>query len=511
MDGVKIGETKLGKTLLRMWFPIVVFSIFMILMIGKDELYDRFLANFSGVGRVIFEYGSQIGVWLSGAFLVQRFVTVFVWDGVIAGISGRPVPRLPKDFTGMIFFGIAIMGVLATVFDKSITGIWATSGVFGVVLGIALRNVILDVFIGLSMHVEQSFRIGDWVMVHQNRRETHIVGQVIEINWRTTRLKTTEKNMIVVPNSKMGEAVLTNYMQPKPYFRIDLEFVLDYAVPPKRAIRLLTGAVKSLTDDTRILDHPEPEVRLDKALSHGQKYEVRFFILPTGVSPKESRHLVNRRVLEHLSRAGVSPSMDKEIVYVEKNKGRENAAGFHGGDFTELLQSNPLFSRLPESEINHLTGYFNAREYRAGENLFRQGNEGTTMYVLVEGLLRSLVQYEGTNNPADYEKIQPSEHFGEECVLGPNNRHATVSAVTDCLVLEIEAEQVMEVARRNGVFLGLLNQETNLSKYKTLSGKHKASKTSVPIFEKIAEKKPISSSIQTFFTDLFPSSPTSKK
>ena len=511
MDGVKIGETKLGKTLLRMWFPFVVFSIFMILLIGKDELYGRFLANFSGVGRVIFEYGSQIGVWLSGAFLVQRFVTVFVWDGVIAGISGRPVPRLPKDFTGMLFFGIAIMGVLATVFDKSITGIWATSGVFGVVLGIALRNVILDVFIGLSMHVEQSFRIGDWVMVHQNRRETHIVGQVIEINWRTTRLKTTEKNMIVVPNSKMGEAVLTNYMQPKPYFRIDLEFVLDYAVPPNRAIRLLTGAVKSLTDDTRILDHPEPEVRLDEALSHGQKYEVRFFILPTGVSPKESRHLVNRRVLEHLSRAGVSPSMDKEIVYVEKNKGKGKAGGFHGGDFTELLQSNSLFSRLPESEINHLTGYFNAREYRAGENLFRQGNEGTTMYVLVEGLLRSLVQYEGTNNPADYEKIQPAQHFGEECVLGPNNRHATVSAVTDCLVLEIEAEQVMEVARRNGVFLGLLNQETNLSKYKTLSGKHKASKPSAPIFEKIAEKKPISSSIQTFFTDLFPSSPTSKK
>ena len=511
MDGVNIRETKLGKTLLRMWFPFVVFSIFMILLIGKDELYGRFLANFSGVGRVIFEYGSQIGVWLSGAFLVQRFVTVFVWDGVIAGISGRPVPRLPKDFTGMLFFGIAIMGVLATVFDKSITGIWATSGVFGVVLGIALRNVILDVFIGLSMHIEQSFRIGDWVMVHQNRRETHIVGQVIEINWRTTRLKTTEKNMIVVPNSKMGEAVLTNYMLPKPYFRIDLEFVLDYAVPPNRAIRLLTGAVKSLTDDTRILDNPEPEVRLDEALSHGQKYEVRFFILPTGVSPKESRHLVNRRVLEHLARAGVYPSMDKEIVYVEKNKGGEKIGGFHGVDFTELLQSNPLFSRLPESEINHLVGYFNVREYRAGENLFRQGNEGTTMYVLVEGLLRSKVEYEETNNPGDYEKIQPAQHFGEECVLGPNKRHATVSAVTDCLVLEIEAEQVMEVARRNGVFLGLLNQETNLSKYKTLSGKHKASKPSAPTFEKIAEKKPISSSIQTFFTDFFPSSPTSKK
>ena len=210
---------------MRMWFPLFVFSVFLMLLIGKEELYGRFLANFSGVGRVIFEYGSQIGLWLSGAFLAQRFFTVFVWDGVIAGISGRPVPRLPKDFTGMLFFGIALMGVVATVFDKSITGIWATSGVFGIVLGIALRNVILDVFIGLSMHVEQSFRIGDWVMVHQNRRETHIVGQVIEINWRTTRLKTTEKNMIVVPNSKMGEAILTNYMQPQP-FRGDFYFFL---------------------------------------------------------------------------------------------------------------------------------------------------------------------------------------------------------------------------------------------------------------------------------------------
>ena len=511
MDGVKIGETKLGKTLLRMWFPFVIFSIFMILLIGKDELYDRFLANFSGVGRVIFEYGSQIGVWLSGAFLVQRFVTVFVWDGVIAGISGRPVPRLPKDFTGMLFFGIAIMGVLATVFDKSITGIWATSGVFGVVLGIALRNVILDVFIGLSMHVEQSFRIGDWVMVHQNRRETHIVGQVIEINWRTTRLKTTEKNMIVVPNSKMGEAVLTNYMQPKPYFRIDLEFVLDYAVPPNRAIRLLTGAVKSLTDNSRILDEPEPEVRLDEALHYGQKYEVRFFILPTGVSPKESRHVVNRRVLEHLSRAGVFPAMEKEIVYVEKGNKAKGLSDFSQDNISSFLQCNPLFSKLNRDEINHLSGYFNVKEYNTGENVFRQGNAGSTMFVLVEGLLRSIVEYGGSSGSTDHEKIQPSQHFGEECVLGPNARHSTVKAITDCLILEVEASQVMEVAQRNGAFLATLNQEAGLSKYKSLSVKHKAVQSAVPSLDKVADKKPFASSIQTFFTDFFPTTPTSKK
>ena len=511
MGGVKNIDGKMGGILMRMWFPLFVFSVFLMLLIGKEELYSRFLANFSGVGKVIFEYGSQIGVWLSGAFLAQRFFTIFVWDGVIAGISGRPVPRLPKDFTGMLFFGIALMGVVATVFDKSITGIWATSGVFGIVLGIALRNVILDVFIGLSMHVEQSFRIGDWVMVHQNRRETHIVGQVIEINWRTTRLKTTEKNMIVVPNSKMGEAILTNYMQPKPYFRIDLEFALDYSVPPNRAIRLLEGAVKSLIDDTRILGNPEPEVRLDEALSYGQKYEVRFFILPTGVSPKESRHLVNRRVIEHLSRAGVSPAMEREIVYFEKNRRVESAGAGEEGSLKEILGSNPLFGKLPESEINHLVGYFRIKECKAGENLFRQGNKGTSMFVLMEGLLNSEVEYEDVLLSTVNESIQPSEHFGEECVLGPNVRSATVQAVTDCLVLEISSKTVMEVARRNGAFLSMLNQETSLSKIKTLEGKHKASEPSDIPLTKSTSKKPLSSSIQTFFMDLFPSPPPSKK
>ena len=102
------------------------------------------------------------------------------------------------------------------------------------------------------------------------------------------QIKDYRENMIVIPNSKMGEAVLTNYMEPKPHFRIDLQFVLDYAIAPNRALRLLSGAVKSLIDNTRILEKPEPEVRLDEALGHGQKYEVRFLILPSGISPKES-------------------------------------------------------------------------------------------------------------------------------------------------------------------------------------------------------------------------------
>ena len=84
----------------------------------------HFLGNASHVIHQIINYGSQIGLWMSSAFLVQRMTTVFVWDGLIAGISNDPVPRLPKDVTGLCIFGVAVIGIVATVFDKSVTGIW---------------------------------------------------------------------------------------------------------------------------------------------------------------------------------------------------------------------------------------------------------------------------------------------------------------------------------------------------------------------------------------------------
>ena len=219
---------------------------------------------------------------------------------------------------------------------------------------------------------------------------------------------------------------------------------------------------------------------------------------------------MNRRVIEHLASAGITPAVEKEIVYLEKTEDSIGLNAREGDDIKSLLESNELFSRLPEREISNLTGYFRVKELKAGQNLYRQGNEGTAMYVLKEGLLRSIVEYGDGSESEIREQIQPTEHFGEECVLGPNTRGATVVAVTDCLVLEISAKEVKEVARRNGTFLSMLNQETILTKFKSLEGKHKANNPIDLSLKKVDKQSPLTSSIQTFFTDLFPS-PTSKK
>jgi signal-transduction protein with cAMP-binding, CBS, and nucleotidyltransferase domain len=215
--------------------------------------------------------------------------------------------------------------------------------------------------------------------------------------------------------------------------------------------------------------------------------------------------------VEHLASAGISPAMEREIVYLEKDSRLEESDLGIDERVKNVLSTNTLFGKLPDAEVNHLSGYVKVAEYKAGKSLFRQGNKGASMFILMEGLLNSEVKYQEILDSILHESIQPTEHFGEECVLGPNVRAATVKAVTDCLVVEISAKAIMEVAGRNGTFLTLLNQETSLSKIRSIEGKHKVSKPSGIQDKKSLSKKPLSSSIQTFFTDLFPSPPTSKK
>ena len=142
-------------------------------------------------------------------------------------------------------------------------------------------------------------------MVHQNRRETHIVGQVIEINWRTTRLKTTEKTWLL-SQQQDGWGSLINYMQPKPYFRIDLEFVLDYVSPNRAFVCWLSGKITYGQFSNPW--YPEPEVRLDQALIMAKIWG-EIFIYQWA----KKRHIVNRRVLSILQKLDFSSNGKKSL------------------------------------------------------------------------------------------------------------------------------------------------------------------------------------------------------
>ena len=443
----------------RIWLPTAVFVAFLLALLNRAELYDQFVENGRFVSEGLFTHGVQIGAWLSAAFLVNRLITVFFWDGFIGALSERPVPRLPKDVTGIIIFSIAGLAIASTVFHQDTTKIIAASGAVSIVVGLALRTVILDLFMGLAIHVDRPFKMGDWIMVHQNRVETHIIAEVIEINWRTTRLRTTANNMVVVPNSRLGETIVTNYMEPKPHFRMELDFVIDFEVSTDRATRVLTAGIRAACAHRGILSKPEPEVRMKESSLNGMVYEVRYFILPKHISPNESRHEVNRTVLEHLVHSGIMPAHSKEEVTLTRGKQRTLDASLDE-DLYQLLTRTQLFRSLSAGEFAEVFPQMQKRKLAEGEVLYAQGDAGDSLFVCLEGLLERCADAPGSSTGrVQVDTLRAGQHFGVASVLDDAKRATTVQADTEALVYEISRDALEPFLKEHDELRDLLKND----------------------------------------------------
>ena len=490
------------SVLTRIWLPATVFAVFLLALFNRQELVDRFLENANFLTRNFVEYGVQIGVWLSAAFLINRLVGVLFWDGFIGRLSDRPVPRLPRDLTAMVLFSVAVLAIISTVFQRDVTSMLAASGVLGVIIGLALRTVILDLFMGLAIHIERPFKIGDWLMIHQNRVETHIIAEVIESNWRTTRLRTTRNNMVVVPNSKMGDTIVTNYMEPKPHFRIDLDFTIDFEVPSERVLRVMTAGLKAVTDGEGILDDPVAEVRIKDSTLEGAEYEVRFFILPAKISPNEARHVVNRSVLEHLIHSGITPAHAKEEIFLQRRERRALDASLDE-DLYQLLTRTELFRKLNAAEFAAVFREMRKRDLTEGETLYAQGDAGDSMFICVEGLLASAITVRGQGE-VKVETLRAGQHFGEGTIFKATSRSTTVTAEADSLVYEIERhviEPLLDVRLdlREQLKKGLKQQTDRIKD----SWKEAQRKKAEDQPKKTVRKSPVKKVVQAFFPGMF--------
>ena len=444
----------------RIWLPSAVFVAFLLALLNREDLYDQFVDNGRFVTEGLFTHGVQIGAWISAAFLANRLITIFFWDGFIGALSERPVPRLPKDVTGIVIFSIAGLAIASTVFHQDTTKIIAASGAVSIVVGLALRTVILDLFMGLAIHVDQPFKMGDWIMVHQNRVETHIVAEIIEINWRTTRLRTTANNMVVVPNSKLGETIVTNYMEPTPHFRMELDFVIDFEVPVERATRVLTAGIRAACGHEGILSEPEPEVRMKESSLNGMVYEVRYFILPRHISPNESRHEVNRTVLEHLVHSGIMPAHSKEEVTLTRGKQRTLDVSLDE-DLYQLITRTELFRSLSAGEFAKVFPQMQKRTLAEGEVLYAQGDAGDSLFVCLEGLLERFV--DGPKERIKVDTLRAGQHFGIAAMLDGTARATTMEACTGALVYEIGRDAFAPLLENHDELRALLEEGASLS------------------------------------------------
>lgn len=289
----------------KLLFPVLTLVTLIGLLLFSEGIAAQFSKNLEAVAKIYLRYGLQTAIWLSGALVVSRLIEVVLWDRLSKRLLSKEPPRIFKDIITLLVFTVAISGIVATVLDRSITGLWATSGILSLVAGFALKDMILDIACGVALQMEKPFSLGDWVEIQGNRRENHVVACVTEINWRTTRFKTTSKNLVVIPNRKLCDATITNFRAEDPTCRADIFLVFDPALPHTKVSDALLKGMQEVVDGDKILHKPEPEVRLGDCNLAGQTYEARLFFSSMHLSPGMAKDLAMQAITKSLKSAGL--------------------------------------------------------------------------------------------------------------------------------------------------------------------------------------------------------------
>ena len=186
-------------TLKRLGVPALVLLVFLLPTLYWDVLLFRLGSEIVKRALRVGHYVFGVCLWLTLAWFTIRILNELVWPLLFEQRLGYTIPRLFKDFVHLIVLAIAVGTIVSVVFEKSLTGFLAASGVLGFILGFALRSLIADFFSGISLNLERSFTLGDRI-----RLESGEQGEVIEINWRTTIIQTIMGNQIIVPNSRIS-------------------------------------------------------------------------------------------------------------------------------------------------------------------------------------------------------------------------------------------------------------------------------------------------------------------
>lgn len=441
------------KLVKKLWVPVFLFVLFIIAATAGEGILGQFGVEAITSSKRVFEYMVQIGLWISTAFLINRIMRVFFWNGLVARALDAPVPRLLTDVTAVIIYMIAFTGILSFVFNQSVTGVWAASGLVGIVLGLALQNIILDLFIGIATNIERPYRIGDFIAVHPSGNpDVRVFGELVEINWRTTRIQTTEDNIVMLPNSMIGKSMVTNVSLPDKPRRLETTLTLDPAVPTERAKRVLLASALAVADDKHLMRDPVPRVLVAGTIPGGVVYNIRFY---SWRGTGESIDRVLKSGLAQLHQAGIPLAYPKQDIYhAELTERRVDVTSIEG--LAKLLGHTELFQKLKPEELHELAAAMIRARHEPDSKIIESGAVGDSLIILVEGLLDVSVTMENMKQ-IRVGQIVPGEFIGEMSLLTGEPRSADVTANTSAITYELTRDTIVDLLEKRPEIAGILS------------------------------------------------------
>ena len=382
---------------------------------------------------------------------IGRLLTVLLLDGIFGRRRQHEVPRIVRDIVEVVFLVVAVLITLRSV-GVDATSLLTTSAVLTAIIGLSLQDTLGNLFAGLSLQAQQPFTVGEWIQLD---KEGEQVGQVVEINWRATKLRTLDNTELVIPNGQLARATLVNCSRPTPAVRRSVVLTVPYDFPTRVVHNVILRAVADLPG---ICSEPPPSVVTRDFRDYGIQYWVRYFI--EAFDRRDALDgMVRDRLWYALLRAGIPIATPHHRIHMhEWNADREQKADDRSLKARgKAIRGLDFLRDLPDSAIEKLASHARTELYEAGEIVVRQGDKGEELFLCLHGELVVLHTPENGGPRREIARLRAGGIFGELSLMTGEPRSATVQAEDACELVVISKPVFSEILSENPVFAELIS------------------------------------------------------
>jgi CRP-like cAMP-binding protein len=324
-----------------------------------------------------------------------------------------------------------------------VAGLITTSAVLTAVIGFSLQDTLGNVMGGLSVQLDNSISVGDWITVNG------LHGRVTEIRWRYTAIEMRNWDTAIIPNGVLVKSqvqIMGRRQGMPPMQRRPLEFFVDFRTSPTEVISTVLEALRK---------DPIPNVALEPAVQvlywgirdSVNQFMVRYWLSDLAIDdPTDSA--VRTRVWYALRRAGIPMAIPANSVLLTPES-PERDARKHDREVEQRLRALRLvdvFAGLSPQLQRALADQLELAPFASGEAITREGDSGDDgLFIIVEGA--ASVRIGKGHEAREVARLTPGQFFGEMSLMTGETRTATVLAATDLVCYRMNKAAFESVLR----------------------------------------------------------------
>jgi small-conductance mechanosensitive channel len=259
------------KSLSRAYANLLRHFIVLSIFLGLFLLLNSNFEDAHPVRRIIPYVALLTFMW--GALIFVKTCRTLVLQYLFMGAMRSGVPVIIVNIFSTLLSILLAFWVISQVFGVNLGPLLATSAAFSIILGLALQDTLGNLFAGISLQIDRSYEIGDWLEIQDGLQKA--TGQVKEITWRSTILAGLSDEIVNIPNRKMAQAVLSNFSPPEQPIVRSQVFKLEVGSDMKKSIEVLE---KTASEIFEIRGIPAPFAYVTEVSETGQNVKLVYFI-----------------------------------------------------------------------------------------------------------------------------------------------------------------------------------------------------------------------------------------